>query len=227
MARYSRNNTVIVLSLIALFVTISTKTIYEKLSNEQIQENLNRFNKWFQEKTNTLNDPSLELRLTSDGQVGVFSNKNLTKEDIILAYSTELVISAESIYTGKYNDFIKDLEKKYGYDELTYFVILLVEEFFNSNSHWRPYLDILPRLPVSPIHDYWTNSKWLEPELMGTTVLRKLVDYKISIEKKASSLVRGLFSKNTDLFDPEIYNEDNVEWALNMIDTRLQTINYR
>lgn len=225
MARNSNN--IIVLTLIALFISTSTKTIYEKLNSSQIQENLVKFNKWFQEKTNTLNNPSVELRVTSDGSIGVFSTKDFNKDDLLFAFSTELVLSAESIYTGKYSDFVKDLEKKYGYDELTYFVILLVEEFYNPNSHWRPYLDILPRIPLSPIHDYWNNSKWLEPELMGSTVLRKLVDYKISIEKKANSLVRGLFSKMPELFDPEIFNEDNVEWALNMIDTRLQTINYR
>lgn len=225
MARY--NGSIIILTLIALFISTSTKTIYEKLSNDQIRENLVKFNKWFQEKTNTLDNPSVELRLTSDGSVGVFSTKDFNKDDLLFTFSTQLVLSAESIYTGKYTEFVKDLEKKYGYDELTYFVILLIEEFYNPNSHWRPYLDILPRIPLSPIHDYWNNSKWLEPELMGSTVLRKLVDYKISIEKKANSLVRGLFSKMPELFDPEIFNEDNVEWALNMIDTRLQTINYR
>ncbi|MFO0515296.1 MAG: SET domain-containing protein [bacterium] len=217
----------VVILFVALFNSAFTKTVYEKLTHNQIQENLVKFNKWVQEETNTINNPLFELRLTSDGQIGVFSTKDLNKEDLFFVFSTKLVLSAESIYTGKYTEFVKDIEKKYGYDELTYFVILLVEEYFNPNSHWRAYLDILPRIPLSPIHDYWNNSKWLEPELLGTTVLRKLVDYKISIEKKANSLVRGLFSKAPELFDPEIFNEDNVEWALNMIDTRLQTINYR
>lgn len=213
--------------LILLLSTNSQKIIYEKLSHEQQQANIDKFNKWYQEQTNTLESKPLELRLLESGETGVFTNKNFNSEDILLTFSSKLVISAEQIYTGKYSELIKDLEQKFGYDELTYLIIVIIDEYFNAESFWRPYLDILPRIPSSPIYNYWENSKWLEPELIGTTVLRKIVDYKIAIEKRARNLVKGLFSQNSELFDPEIFNEDNVEWALYLIDSRIQTINYR
>lgn len=220
-----------IIACIAVFFMVislsNSKIIYEKLSHEQLQENVNKFNNWFYEQTNTQETKPLELRLLENGETGVFSNKDFNENDLFFAFSSKLVLSAELIYTGKYGTLVKELEKKYGYDELTYLVIILIDEYYNSDSFWRPYLDIFPRIPSSPIYDYWNNSSWLEPELMGTTVLRKIVDYKISIEKRSRNLVKGLFSQHKDLFDAEIFNEDNVEWALHMIDSRIQSINFR
>ena len=88
-------------------------------------------------------------------------------------------------------------------------------------------MDILPRIPSSPIYNYWSTSSWKEPALMGSSVLRKIVDYKIAIEKKARNIVKGLFEKHSDLFDLEIFNEENVEWALHIIDTRIMSVSYR
>lgn len=205
----------------------SQKIIYQTLSKEEIQNNISKFNQWFYENTGTTDTKPIELRLTEDGEVGVFLNKDFNADEVFLTYSSQLVIAADSIYTGKYADLMKELEAKYGYDELTYLVILLIHEYYTPDSFWRPYLDILPRIPSSPIYDYWNNAKSLEPELIGNSVLRKIVDYKISTEKKARNLVQGLFEAHKDLFDLEIFNDDNVEWALNIIDTRIQTINYR
>ena len=215
--------------LLVLSFILSKKVIFEdeKLITPEIRlKNIEKFNNWFSKhvkenfiKLKVINEETYEL--------GVVAEKNFNKDDLLYTFETNMTISSESIYTGKYAELVKSLEAKYGHDELTYLVIIMIDEYYNPNSYWREYIDVLPKIPNSPIYNYWDRSSTLEPELMGTTILRKIVDYKIAIEKRSRALVRGLFSKHPELFDAEIFNEDNVEWALHLIDSRIQNIGHR
>lgn len=209
------------LFLNSLFLIKSEKNIKE-YSQEELKANLEVFNQWFSEKTKI---NSLELRLV-DGEVGVFTKEKFDPQNLLLDFYSSICISSQMIYHGPYAEFIKEIEAKYGYDESTYLVILLLHEYFSEGSYWKPYLDILPSKPKSPIEFYWTRAGEIEPEIMGTTIIRKIVDYKINLEKKARGLNRGLFSTRPELFDAEIFSESNIEWALYIIDSRVQSLNF-
>lgn len=57
--------------------------------------------------------------------------------------------------------------------------------------------------------------------------LEKLVDYKIHIERKAQSIADLVANKTTsDIFDRDLFNVQNLEWAMIIIDTRGTQIGY-
>ena len=59
----------------------------------------------------------------------------------------------------------------------------------------------------------------------GVENLEKLVDYKIINERKASSIAE-LVRNETEVFDSDIFNYENLEWAMLIIDTRSTIIGY-
>lgn len=54
----------------------------------------------------------------------------------------------------------------------------------------------------------------------------KIVEYKLLLEKKSKIFQSGIFERNVDLFNPDIFNKENVEWVFLIIDSRAKTINY-
>jgi hypothetical protein len=216
----------IILNIFSSAICDEKKIIYNEIvSQEQLKKNVEVFNQWFYTRTNS-ESKNIELRVLDNGELAVFALNDVSTEQTVFNITNDVVIQSDVIYTGKYAELMKELEQKYGYDEMTYLVIILIEEYFNEKSHWRPYLDVLPKIPTTPVYNYWNNSEWLEPELIGTTVLRKMVDYKIALDRRSRNMV-GLFEKNAELFDQNIFNEQNVEWALIMIDSKIQYLNYR
>lgn len=212
----------------SIFQIISCSSIRRVKTRQELEENVKKFNDWYNNSLGTSKSKNpFFLKVVENNEIGVFTNKDLTADEELYTFEKSLCISAESIYTLPYEKLIRELETKYGYDELTYLVIILIHEYYNPQSKYREYLDILPTNPPSPIFNYWENSKWIDPELMHSSVLRKLVDFKIQIERRSRGLVNGLFSQHSNLFNSEHFNEDNVEWALFIIDTRVKFVGDR
>jgi len=77
-----------------------------------------------------------------------------------------MFITPNLIYDTKFGEFMLEVESKYGFDDFTNLIIYLIEEMHNPDSKWRPYLDIIPRNPVSICHNYWNISRAVEPEIL-------------------------------------------------------------
>lgn len=220
------------LRILSLFVLISVlgvsfgASIRRIKTRQELEQNVKKFNEWYNKSTNNSKNPFF-MKVVSNDDLAIFTNRDLLSDEEIYTFDKSICLSAELIYALPYEKLIRELEEKYGYDELTYLVIVLIHEYYNPESKYREYLDILPTNPGSPIFNYWENSKSVDPELMHTSVLRKLVDFKIQIERRSRGLVNGLFSQHNELFNPEYFTEDNVEWALFMIDTRVKYVGDR
>lgn len=213
--------------LLVLFAINTSKLITEEQETpESFNEKIEKFNQWL---TKHSKKTKLKLKITNENtfETSVVASENIEKDEVVFSLDNEFVISSELIFNGKYADFVNKLLEKYDYDEITYLIIIILDEYYNPQSKWREYLDILPKLPKSPVLLYLNNSKKIDAEINGTTILRKIVDYKFLIEKRASRLIKGLFSQQPELFDPEIFNQGNVEWAIHLIDSRIQQIDYK
>src|SRR5690606_16131095 len=55
----------------------------------------------------------------------------------------------------------------------------------------------------------------------------KIVDYKLFIEKKAQAFQSAIFDKDTELFNSEVFNKENIEWVFLTIDSHSRSVNYQ
>jgi len=150
------------------------------------------------------------------------------------------LIKADLVYDTKIGAVIKEIEEVYGYDDYTNFVFYLLHEMSNKYSQWKPYLDLLPRQPTSLAFKYAEKKNWVEAELLHTPILstinliiyfnfnflEKFIDYKFLIEKKAKNYYHGIVANNTEQFDQDYFNEENIKWACMILDSRLMYIDY-
>ena len=120
---------------------------------------------------------------------------------------------------------MKELEKTRGYDEYTNIALFLIHEINNPSSKFKPYLDILPRKLNSLAFKYWDESDKIEKEFENNMpIIRKTVEYKFAVEKKAKIYNAFFFEKNKELFNSDIYNVDNIEWIFMLLDSRLKIV---
>lgn len=215
-------NTVLVYSLNKKIIWDQTQT------RESLIHKVNLFNDW---ANFIITNNSLKIDFIDNlsNKLGVYSKTDYLLNNTKIFIDDIHILSIDKIYnTGnKYSPFIKEIEEKYGYDEISYFTILLISEYFDSKSQFRLFLDLLPFQPFTPVYNYWEISEKIEPEIMGTSLIRKLVDYKIFTENRARNIFYGLFSLNNSLFDEEIFNIENVEWAIYIYDILLENLEDR
>ena len=215
---------ILILSLLVLSYSCSDKRVIwnEVISLTDIKSNAIKFNFWMNQ--NIKNNP-FELKVDTEGKYSVIVTRDLEGNDNVVEVKSDILISSDKIYLSeKYAEFIKELEQKYGYDEITYFAIFIISEYFNPNSEYRAYLDIIPKKPSTPTYNYWDIANQIEPEILGSSIIRKLVDYKIQTEQRARNVVHGLLSQHPDLFNPDIFNEENMQWAYNLYDASIHYV---
>jgi len=195
----------------------------EKLSNSELQERVKAYNSWLNKESES---NSLELRIDSNSELSVFTTKKINKDGNLLEQPKKLLISPNLVYETKYGTKLKEIEEKYGYDDLANLVIFFIGEFYNKESFYKPYFDVIPR-DSSFIPNYWEDSKWIEEELKGFTLMRKIVDYKVEVEKKARGFDSGLFKQFPDVFDETIFNSKNVEWVISFVEGNINYVEYQ
>ncbi len=216
----------ILLFLLSLVLVHSNKRIIwdEKQTVEELKQSVNIFNKWM--SSILLNNP-FELRLNAKDELRVYASRDINSDETLTILGKNLLSNEKLYEASKYTAFIKELEEKYGYDEVTYFSILIISEYFNPTSIFRPILDIIPKKSFTPVYNYWNIASVIEPEIIGTNIIRKLVDYKIQSEQRAKNIVNGLLKNHKDLFDENIFNEENIEWSIYIYDSMIQYAGYR
>ena len=212
---------------------------YNKWINSILKDNIFelRANEEFNINNNDLSNKENPKKFTNyynDGsQFKVFTTKDLissTEKNEVQLYKlhSKHFITIDKVYNHpKLGEFVLDLEKKYGYDEVGYLSLYLIYEFYNPQSEFRALLDVLPSVPSTPAMLYWNNTGRIENELIGYSVLRKVVDYKINVDNKVRNMVNGLFKKNEFLFNSEIFHEENLTWAIYTIESLIQRLHYR
>lgn len=211
------------LSLVACTV-IPIKINDEDPTVEEMQAKALAYNIW---ADHAIKNNPLELKVDDSGKYYVTNKVDFEGNSKIYEIESEFIFTTEKIYQTNFSDFIKELEKKHGYDEVTYFSIYLISEYFNPESKFKPLLDVLPKIQPTPAYDYWNRSKQIDEHLIGYSVLRKIVDYKVQLDARARNIYKGIILPNTEKFNPEHFNQENIEWALSVFDSQLQFSRFR
>ncbi len=142
----------------------------QSIDFEGLQERLNKFNKFYHE----LNPSSVNLQLKHTyGKVRLVTLKELEEKENYLTIKPDQMITQDYIYTTKYGKTLNEIEEIYGYDDLLNFAFSILHEYFEPDTKWKPYIDILPFQPRNTVYDFWNTKKWAEPILKGTSVISK------------------------------------------------------
>ena len=147
------------------------RIISEEVISEEIFNNrLNTFNDWYSK----LNPSSkVEAKLGKDQKLHLIAKSEIKAEENYLTISRNMTINPDLIYTTNMGEFVRDLENDYGYNDFLNMVLYLIHEMGNSNSQWKPYLDILPRKVITLAYKYWDRKSGIEEELLHTPFLSK------------------------------------------------------
>jgi hypothetical protein len=211
-------------SLLTILGLISSERIIssEILSEDRLKGRVEKFNEWYSK----INPSSkVEAKLGSDKKLHLVAKSNLKAEDTYMTLDKNLTINPDLIYKTKMGSLVRDLEETYGYDDFLNMVLYLLHEMGNPESEWKAYLDILPRKIDNLAFNYWERKGPIEEELLHTPFLKKLVDYKINVERRAQSILT-LVKNSTDIFDSEIFNYENLEWAMMTLESRQISIGF-
>lgn len=167
---YSLHRNVIIVVALLISSSLSLKISEQTITFEELNERLERFNKFYHE----LNPSSSNLELRHIyGKVRLVSIKGLEEKENYLTIKPDQMITQDYIYTTKYGKVLNELEEVYGYDDLMNFAFTLLAEYFEPDSKWKPYIDTLPFEPRNFVFDFWNTKKWAEPILKGTSVISK------------------------------------------------------
>ena len=207
-----------------LSVTSSIQIREEVISNEELEKRVVKFNQWYHE----LNPETkhLEARLTEDGTIKLFTNQKINENDFYFTVNKQQMIRNIEVYNTKYETTLQELEETYGFDDIANFAIMLISEIHNPESKWKPYLDILPRTPLSLLNDYWNTKTWIEETLKNTSIPKKAFEKRLNIDKKARGMHEAYTQQHPDVFDKDIFSVSNIEWALLTVESRLIFVNY-
>lgn len=143
----------------------------EELSTEELNNKVKIFNDWFHNKYPNLD--YLEARIIEDGTIRTFTTKQIKEDEVFLTLNKDMILRNIDIYSTKYADVLREVEEFYGYDDITNFALLLVIEKHNPDSHWKPYLDLLPSKPQTLLYNYWDNKLWVEHNLGNIALASK------------------------------------------------------
>lgn len=95
-------------------------------------DNFNKLRKWLHLENDN-------LRMNKDGFRGIYSTKDIKKDDIILKIPREYIIQYSKINK---NDIPSMSEKLYNSNSLIAMYLLI--KSLKETTHWKPYLDTLP-----------------------------------------------------------------------------------
>lgn len=213
------------LCLIILLVisTYCKKVISDEVvSVAQLRLNVSKFNQWM---VSLYPNNPFEVRVNMEGKYSVHATQDINETNKVFSFENKHLMSITKVHDSKYGSFIKEMQEKYGYDEQTFFAIFIISEYYNSNSLFRPYLDILPKKPSTLAFDYWNRKSIIEAHLAGTLVLQKIVDYKIQTEQKIENIIEHIIKPNSELFDVDIFNKENFEWAFYLYNSSIEHFN--
>ena len=193
------------LCLILLFIftlSLSKKIISNEIpSLADLKLNVFKFNQWI---TSLYPNNPFEIQVNTEGNYSLIVSKDVKENEKVFTFDSKYFLSTSKVHETEYKEIIEELKHKYGYDEQTYFSILLISEYFKSDSLYRPLLDILPKKPKTLAFDYWNKKSIIESHLAGTLVLNKIVDYKIRIEQKIESIIKYIIEPNSNIFNNNI-----------------------
>lgn len=144
----------------------------EIISKQKLETTVKAFNNWYLK----LNPSSkVEAKLNSEAKIRLSAKENLKEEDAYLNLNKSLTLHSQLVYETPLDDYVRNLEEKYGFDDYLNIVFYLLHEIANPASRWKPYLDVLPRQPESIAFNYWLRKGPIEEELLNTPVLSMLI----------------------------------------------------
>lgn len=164
------------LIIFCLFNCCFLINISETLSDkDNLQERLDAFNKWYHRINPDYSH--LEGYIDSEGDIKLKTNKNIQKDSLLFsAERNKSLISSFNIYEKtKYSSAIKEVEERFGYDDITNMVFFLIIEKHDTNSYWKPYLDILYSKPRTLLHNYWNNKTKIDNILNNHALTSKII----------------------------------------------------
>lgn len=163
---FGLNKLVVFLAFVCPCVLFGKKVIWdERIGLNELEQRVRRFNEWYRSIDEGI---PLELKVNPIGEsyrLSVHATREIKENEPLIEFSEDTMITAKSVYNTKYAEFLKQTEEMYGYDDMLNFLIYILSEFYEPNSKWSAYFDLVPRQPSNLAHDYWNQSKRIEDEI--------------------------------------------------------------
>lgn len=168
------NALLVYLALVTPMIVIGKTVIWnERIEFNEVENRVRRFNEWYKSIDG---DIPLELKASQYGdsyRLSVHATREIKENEPMMFIDQSMMITARSVYDTKYSDFLKQIEEKYGYDDMLNFLIYILSEFYDPNSKWSAFFDLVPRQPLNLAHNYWNESKTIEDEIKEYSVASK------------------------------------------------------
>ena len=158
-------------------------------------------------------DVNSKLRLAKVGGVrSLITTSTIEAESPVLQLPAEHIFSYRSIGTSP----MKVLYGVEGLPEEVALAIFLIFEFYNEQSSWRAYLDMLPM-------EFDTALYFTEEEVAmvaGTTIGQEIQTLQEKVHHVFDMVVPVLIQSYPTLFHPKIFTLENFIWAQSVIESR-------
>ncbi|KAJ7535805.1 hypothetical protein O6H91_12G046900 [Diphasiastrum complanatum] len=144
---------------------------------------------------------------------GLLAHRTISQGDELLSIPRKLWINLETVKASAIGRFCEGLKPWVA------IALFLVREKAQSNSSWRPYLDILPQALDSPL--FWLAfTSCLCIGIRGTQLLGSTLGYREYVESEVNELFDKVIKPNPDLFDSSLFTYDAFLWAFGILRSR-------
>lgn len=182
------------------------------IDEKEQKARISKFNSWIKEVASIV---VVEADLNELNEVVFRPKSDLNAMDRLIEIDSKYCIDSDSIYgSSSLKEFVTELDKKYTLEDSIYFIIYLVDEYFNKNSKIRAFLDLLPTNLPSPAFNYDGIKHELNNELSKTVINKKIIDYHLSAKSRALMIYSSIIKEHPSLLNMNIFNEKNIEWAI-------------
>lgn len=159
------------------------------------------------------NEVNASLRLAKQGDIrGLITTTGVEAEAPLLRLPVECIMSYHSLA----NSPLKVLYDVEGLPNDVSLALFLIFEFYNDDSPWRAYLDMLPMEFDTAL--YFTESELLE--IAGTTISEEILSLQEKTRHVYQAVVPVLIASYPHLFRERLFTLENFIWAQSVIDSR-------
>jgi hypothetical protein len=189
-------------------------------------EQLKAFEEWFRkENPNAFSKIRVGESLDSQGKPGIFATSDIEVNETLLELIGDKIITPKNIELTDVGEVLYYIYTRWTDDSTAYdpapyeaiAVFLVYERFFNPNSYWKPWFDILPQPSEMNNVLFWKYSEL--KELQGSPLYKRAQDRRAEVKERFEFHLTTIFRPFTRLF-PEEPTEEQYKWALSIVRSR-------
>lgn len=170
--------------------------------------------KWLRDNNATF--PNLEIKHYNENFRGMVTTKNVYKGKPLISIPQKCIMTSLKAYESESGKELKNSGWE-PHSSHTWLALYLLEEKQNSNSFWKPYIDIIP--PIYGDFPQFYRKAELS-QLKGSFVLDMIRSRNLNLEKEFNDLIKAI-----PVFGKKISLRDYV-WARIAIVSRVFQITY-